>query len=230
MPAFGFGNRLLYYYNLRQFSHMQKVPYHCAPWFGAEFFEGNMLGESYVSSSEILEPCLGEHFFKANGLSTREVFKLKTTVELEPASCAIHFRGTDFHTWNPESILKSEYYLSALEELKGEINEVYLFTDDRELESYKQTRRYLSDNKVRFFEGQNTPNRSYFLTDFTVMSMCDTIISSPSTFCICAGFIGKQKKIIHSNEWITNRVIQEDRFWCDLKKGGSQDYSVWKII
>jgi len=62
------------------------------------------------------------------------------------------------------------------------------------------------------------------------MTECDYIISSPSTFCISAGFVGKNKKIIHSKDWIEKRVSVNDKFWTDLKSGGNDDYSTWRIL
>ena len=62
------------------------------------------------------------------------------------------------------------------------------------------------------------------------MSECDYIISSPSTFCICAGFMGKHKKIIHSENWVKDRVNKVDKFWYDLYNGGNEDYSLYKLI
>ena len=62
------------------------------------------------------------------------------------------------------------------------------------------------------------------------MSECDLIISSPSTFCITAGFITKDKKIIHSKKWIDNRVEAEDTFWFDLVENNNSNYKIWKTV
>ena len=62
------------------------------------------------------------------------------------------------------------------------------------------------------------------------MAECDYIISSPSTFCICAGFVGRQKKIIHSKKWLENRIKVGDKFWVDLYNGGNEDYSIWRLV
>ena len=62
------------------------------------------------------------------------------------------------------------------------------------------------------------------------MSECDYIISSPSTFCICAGFIGRQKQIIHSKDWVEYRLSKDDKFWIDLNNGGNEDYSLYRLI
>ena len=78
--------------------------------------------------------------------------------------------------------------------------------------------------------GDNTSNRSNYINDFSTMTESDYLISSPSTFAISAGFIGKKKKIIHSQEWVEYRVEAADKFWCDLYTGGNEDYKLWKLI
>jgi len=231
MPPCGFGNRMLYYYNLRQESHKRGCEFFCVPWVGHRLFEGNMLGTPPRNQSyENLGFCLGEKFYDDSGLSTRDVFKLKTVPEVPSNTCAIHFRGTDFHTWNPQSILKSQYYCDSIDEIKDEVSNFILFTDDADLESYKNVKDYLTKGKHTFSLGTNTADRNNFVSDFFVMSACDYIISSPSTYGICAGFIGKQKKIIHSKEWVEYRVAKEDKFWCDLYDGGNDDYKLWRMI
>ena len=62
------------------------------------------------------------------------------------------------------------------------------------------------------------------------MTECEYIISSPSTFCMTAGFIGKKKRIIHSEQWLLDRINHEDKFWIDLCNGGNRDYKIWKRV
>ena len=69
-----------------------------------------------------------------------------------------------------------------------------------------------------------------YFDDFAKMSACDYVISSPSTFCICSAMIGKQTHVIHSKEWINNRVEAQDKFWLDLSNSGNEDYSIWRLI
>ena len=71
---------------------------------------------------------------------------------------------------------------------------------------------------------------SPFKTDFVTMCGSDFIISSPSTFCISAGFSHKRKKIIHSKSWITSRILQRDNFWVNLWEGGNDNYKIWKTF
>ena len=231
IPPCGFGNRLLYYFNLRQESYKKKLDFFCVPWQGYQLFEGDLLGQRPIDNKyEILDFCLGEKFYLYNDISTREVFKLKIVPDVPEGMCAIHFRGTDFFDWNPDSILNFHYYCDSIERVKDEVTGFILFTDDQDLESYKKVKRYLSDKKIQFYVGENTHNRNNFVHDFSVMSECDYIISSPSTYNICAGFIGKQKKIIPSLECVKSRVEKEDKFWSDLYDGGNKNYKIWDMI
>lgn len=231
-PQCGFGNRIIYYYNLRNESIKRGCKYFCVPWEGHDLFEGHLLGEyPIVEDTYDKYPfCLGERFFEFSCISTREVFKLKSEPDVPPNTCAVHFRGTDFHSWNPDSILDSKYYLDSIEYVASEVDNFILFTDDISLASYKETVDYLKRNQMNFILGQNSSVRRHYVNDFTVMSRCDSIISSPSSYNVCAGFIGKRKKIIHSSQWVLDRVNKGDRFWVDLYNGGNDDYCLWKLI
>jgi hypothetical protein len=92
-------------------------------------------------------------------------------------------------------------------------------------------------------------NDSDYLGDFATLSECDVLISSSSTFVVCAGFIGKEdKKIIHSKDWINKNLNHEhwhktprpqnireqqisfDNFWVDLYNGGNEFYKSWRLV
>jgi len=224
-PSCGFGNRLLYYYNLRQEAHKQSCDFHCVPWNGHHLFEGNVLGSDTVEGTH-LGFCLGERFYTYDGLPTRDVFKLKNKPMVSESICAIHFRGTDFHQWDKNAILGYDYYYDSIQEVKDSVDAFVLFTDDPSLSSFIAIKEYLSNENINFSEG----NGYNYITDFSIMSECDYIISSPSTFCICAGFIGRKKQIIHSKGWVEYRVSKDDKFWIDLNNGGNEDYSLYRLI
>ena len=88
----------------------------------------------------------------------------------------------------------------------------------------------IEQEKIKYTHGQNSSDRNNYISDFAKMTECDYIISSPSTFCICAGFVGRQKKIIHSKKWLENRIKVNDKFWVDLYNGGNEDYSIWRLV
>lgn len=229
MPEWGFGNRILYYNNLRQLSKTKQKQWSCSPWLGYKYFTGDLLNGAQ-RGDEKLEPCLGDKFFEWNSISTREIFKLKETTSVNESTCAVHFRGTDFHHWNPNSILSANYYIKSIDMIKDSVKHFVLFTDDETLASFSQVRTKLKNENIIFSEGQNTCNRQNYIKDFSYMSECDWIISSPSTFCICAGFVGKKKKIIHSKNWVEDRASRNEQFWVDLLNGGNEDYSMWGLV
>ena len=229
-PDWGFGNRLMYYNNMRQLSEKKEESWSSIPWEGYQYFVGDLLAGSQMGNLQV-PPCLGERFFEWNSISTREIFKLKEEVSVPPKTVAIHFRGGDFFGWNPKAVLAPEYYYGAIDETWSDGASHYiLFTDDDSLPSYNEMIDYLSGCKLPYSFGENSKDRKYYINDFSKMCSCDYIISSPSTYNICAGFIGKHKKIIHSEKWIKERCDLEDKFWVDLYNGGNEDYSIWKLM
>jgi hypothetical protein len=231
MPYCGFGNRLIYYYNLRQEAIEKICGYHSAPWEGHQHFEGDLLRSHHRGSPhKVYDLCLGDKFFSYNKTFMSDIFVLKKTPDVRPNTCAVHFRGGDFHSWNPDAILKYEYYHNSIEDIKDKVSNFVLFTDDTSLDSYEQTKKYLENKNINYSIGVNSSNRSNYIDDFSFMSECDWMISSPSTFCISAGAIGRKKNIIHSKDWIQNRIDNNDKFWVDLNNGGNSSYSVWKYF
>jgi hypothetical protein len=230
MPQFGFGNKLLYYFNLRKAARESNQKYHCDVFDGMDLFGDKLTGDPPVENFSDFALCLGEKFFSGDFLDSREIFRLNGEREAEERVGAVHFRGTDFFTWNPESILETTYYISAIEEVFEEVDSFQLFTDDAELESFRAVKTYLDERKKVYSLGQNTSNRSEFKKDFVNLANCDLIISSPSTFCISAGFVGKRKKIIHSEKWILSRIQKSDLFWVGLNEGGNENYKLWKTF
>lgn len=229
-PDWGFGNRILFYNNLRQRAAAEGIGWSSIPWKGSEYFEG-VSNNVHISGGVSLKPCLGEKFFAWHTMSTRDIFKFKDPNPdqfVPSANVAVHFRGGDFHEWNIDAVLDTEYYINSINSVLNTVNHFYLFTDDESLTSYQTVVKYLKEMGASYSTGENL--RSSYINDFKTMTECDYIISSPSTYCICAGFIGRYKKIIHSQKWIDNRVSVNDKFWVDLKNGGNKDYSIWRLV
>ena len=227
-PDWGFGNRLLYYNNLRQLAEKHHDSWSTVPFEGWSHFKDSV--QYSRGANNILRPCLGEKFFEEHCVSTRKIFRLIDEPDVPDNTAAIHFRGTDFFQWNSKAVLDAEYYLNAIEEIKDDVSSFILFADDTSLPSFNRITKYLYDNDISFEYGENSNDRSNYINDFRKMCFCDYIISSPSTYNICAGFIGKHKKIIHSDEWVRERCYLEDKFWCDLYNGGNYDYKLWRLI
>lgn len=187
------------------------------------------------NSNFIIKPSfLGEYFHDIkidinNYIDFKEEFKNSRLNELNH-NVAVHFRGTDFHQWNSKSILDSKYYIDSIKEvLKFSSKSVFiLYTDDDKLDSYANVVMFLNDNDMPYILGRKS---EHFMLDFYEMSRCDIIISSPSTFCIWAGILGKpNKKIIHSKEWLNYRIENNDEFWVRLVNDNSLTYNLYKAI
>jgi hypothetical protein len=229
MPGWGFGNRIFYYNNLRQYANRMGYDWSCCPWDGYQYFKGDLLRGSKIGDIE-LEPQLGDNFFKWSHISTRSIFSIEDVPEVPNNTCAVHFRGTDYYSWNATAVLDSTYYIESIDLIKDEANHFRLFTDDYSLPSVRSVIQKLDQEDISFDMGENTPDRRHFINDFSYMTECEYIISSPSTFCMAAGFIGKKKKIIHSESWLLDRINNEDKFWIDLVNRGNQDYKIWAKV
>jgi hypothetical protein len=229
----GFGNKVLYYNNMRQLAAANGEGFACPPWEGKIVFDLTLM-ESTDTQAKQLPFCLGEKFFEWSTIPTRSIFKLKEFPIIEKNHCSIHFRGTDFYgETRKESVhvgQKEEYYFNSIDAVRDEVDHFYIFTDDQNMPQYKSVINRLQELNLSYSFGENTADRGNFAKDFLLMSQCDYMICSPSTFNIAAGFVGVNKKIIHSEEWINNRVEVNDKFWVDLANGGNDDYSIWKLV
>tara|TARA_R110000824_G_scaffold216193_2_gene402805 strand:+ start:7323 stop:8042 length:720 start_codon:yes stop_codon:yes gene_type:complete len=229
----GFGNKVFYYNNMRQLAAANGEGFACPPWEGKIVFDLTLM-EATDTQAKQLPFCLGENFFKWSTIPTRSIFKLKEFPIIDKNQCSIHLRGTDFHDESRiESVTvgqREQYYFDAIASLKDEVNHFYLFTDDQNMPQFKSVLKKLQDSNLSYSFGQNTADRGSFAADFLLMSQCEYMISSPSTFNIAAGFVGVEKKIIHSKDWIDNRVERNDKFWIDLANGGNDDYSIWRLV
>jgi hypothetical protein len=245
-----FGNKILHYNNAAQLAKELGCVVETIPngvidnFFHVNSFSGGDLGKTIrIKIDDIIRdgfdkykeydtifmnPCLGKYFYDFEG-DTREIFKLKNDINHTGDNIAVHFRGTDFHSWEAKSILSSDYYMNSIDFCHNEHPDhtFVLFTDDKTLPSYKRTIDYLTTNNIKFVEGQKD---GPFINDFIRMTHCDVIISTPSTFAICAGFINRQKKIIHSQNWLDYRLSQNDGFWSDLYNSGNDNYKLYKLI
>ena len=107
--------------------------------------------------------------------------------------------------------------------------------DNSGTESFKRTSSlFLWYTRGEYTDRFNSDNWGQM--DFFNLSQCDYIISSPSTFCITAAMCGrKNKKIIHSKEWVVDYKLKTDYFrdifWKTLHNtGGDEDYKLYKLI
>lgn len=182
-------------------------------------------------------PILGEIFFDYLFCSPNDFIKIKNQYKVgfpfdssEKTVVGIHFRGSDFSDWNPHAALKFAYYRDAINFcIQHFQNPVFvLFTDDLKYPAYVETVEFLQAlDKKEFYLGDNSRLPIY---DFYQISQCDVLISSPSTFAIIAGSIGKQKKIIHARSWLDYAISKNDTFWVKLKETSNPYYTLWKTF
>ena len=254
-----FGNQLIYYLNLRKFAKFSNSNWFVPEWSGSQLFNRHGESKNFYEKSVIVNrqqveqigieniiniskefnvllrpPLLGEVFFDicSEKAPVEDFLIEKTKVE---NTAGIHFRGTDFASWNPKAILPSNYYINAIEWICNQPDqpkEYVIFTDDKSLISIKDVITYLDKSNLKWSFSPNFTDENKtcnFMKDFIKLSKSKFIISSPSTFSISAGIISNAK-IIHSKEWIDSRNNVNDKFWVELYKGGNACYSIYKLI
>jgi hypothetical protein len=169
---------------------------------------------------------LGETFFKCSAISPREIVRHKFGQINNQEQIACHFRGGDFRTWNPKSILKMDYYLQAIEYIDTRIGNplpIKLVTDELGLESVQKIAK-IHRGRVELISNKNP------IEDLKSLMASNYLVSSPSTFAIWAGILSDKKEIIHSAEWVEERASLNDKFWEDLKSGGNSYYKASQLI
>jgi hypothetical protein len=200
-------------------------------------------------------PFLGELFFEYNSTNPNQFISLKDEYQLQMSldtiNIAIHIRnngdGWDRKNDN-KSYLHSTYYINAINYcqnydfgkpvkfyLVSGINSKFLHNTNQNTDIYPpylETEQYLINNNINFEYGHTTNNPdSSFIFDFSQIMQSDVIISSVSTFCICASYLGKHnKKIIHNKIWMEYAANKNDKFWKDLHTNGNDYYQIWKLI
>ena len=129
----------------------------------------------------------------------------------------IHFRGGDIikdDGNNGREIHSFEYYKNSIDFILSTLvkNDKYLFilcTDDKSFKPFKKCKEYLDNNNIKYDFGIATKTNNHYNHDWIILSECDILINSSSTFCVTAGFLGKKNKyIIHSKEWIDKNKDQ----------------------
>ena len=206
----------------------------------AEFLQFVVQENKKVCDIVFSPPMSGEVFFDYLFFDPNEFIKVKEKFKVPLTSgssedkiiIGLHFRGTDFPTWNPNAALKFKYYQAAVNYCLAYFNDrevcFAVFTDDYEYPAYVQTVSFLQSIKhaqICFGDKDDLP-----IYDFYRMTQCDVLISSPSTFALFAGILGKRKKIIHSKEWLDYAVSRNDTFWVKLSKTNNPYYSLWKLF
>ena len=223
-----------------------------------KYFEFD-LGNNYKKKTKnIIVTKMGKLFFE-NDYDPKDLMKIKPQYQINldnnKTNIAIHIRyepSPKKKYMNNEEVL-SKYYINAIKYCQKEyknshfiifgpnsknqfrfhnasdISETTAFLT--KFKFYKTMIDYLKNTNTSFEYSItiNNPKKIY-IKDFIQMANCDVIISSHSTFNICAGYLHKIKKIIHCKFFIEQFIKKNDKFWVDLYNGGNKYYSLWKLI
>ena len=238
--------------------------YHCfdsvSPWIKGKLVPEEITWKDFVSLDVgkyvdnkeyvLADLCLHNCFFKITKKDPNDFLKISKEYKVNfPESevhVGIHLRGGDVITVDDgKEIHYPEYYRDSIELIEGKFSNTkyHVCTDDKKFESFVETVKYLEQRGLDYEIGS-----SDLFSDFSTLSGCDILIQSSSTFAICAGFIGKRKKIIHSKKWIERNIehkpwnnkptttetretqLSFDNFWVDLYNGGNEYYKLWRLI
>jgi len=185
-------------------------------------------------------------FFRITTVDPRKYIKLNNQPKLptgENVNVGIHIRGGDTRGadgMNCREIHSPDYYIKSIdyviEQYGGKVN-FFLCTDDpdKNYSTYWETLNHLQRLDIPFY---HSPTNNY-MVDFSILTECEVLISGSSTFALAAGIIGKQKKIIHSKDFVL-QFKEEDQKWYssfgngmffyDLNNRKSPFYNLWKLI
>lgn len=194
----------------------------------------------YISSSNkviALNPPMLGHTFETMFTNPNKYLRVKSIFQnpyfdySNKFVISLHFRGTDFADWKPEACLSASYYLDSIQYCVDNFSEknIYfsLFTDDLTIDSYNKVVEFLTQNNLKFHAGNPERNLGEEIYN---LSQSDVIVSSPSTFAIASGLIGKSKKIIHSKAWCDYCINQNDRVWIQMLENQSKYYKIEALI
>lgn len=223
-----------------------------------KYFEFDLGNKRNGKKSNKILTKMGKLFYE-NEYDPKELLKIKKEYQIElnkdKTNIGIHLRyqpddrGIFF---NREDILK-EYYINAIKycvnnlknpnfiifgpissnqfrfHKKNDVLQMTAFLTN--FKFYKDMIKYLKENGISFEYSITIKNsKEIYIKDFIQMSNCDVIISSHSTFNICAGYLTKTKKIIHSKKFLDYFLKNKDKFWVELYNGGNEYYKIWKLI
>ena len=117
----------------------------------------------------------------------------------------VHFRGGDFATWKPHSIISLDYFIDNIKRLS--IRKIILCTDDPNHIIYNDLRAWLLLNEYEVL----IPGKG-MIEDLYALASCNYILASPSTFSLTAAILGS-KNIIFPKKFADKEALNGDLFW-----------------
>ena len=188
------------------------------------------------TSVVIKGPLLGEVLVRFAQRDSREFAALSVTQCREHRVArggkqlvTAHLRAGDFREWEPKAILPADYYIAALESidtLGSDSWQVRVCVDDAGHPALSDLQDFLTGRGVL---NPRVNCADPFQCDLAAMAESDVLVSSPSTFALVAGMLGTPR-VIHSREWIENRVGRGEEFWRRIGNGTFPGYSLESLV
>jgi hypothetical protein len=186
-----------------------------------EQLESGILGAWNQNMAVRVEPgVMDPYFFELpmidpNELLSFDISKFQSENESSDSrkKIIIHFRGTDFYSWNKNAIMGTEYYMDSLEYLKSakQFNDsnIEIITDDPH---------HIVCKKLALEIGCSISSSLNPFTDFYKIMNSNAVVSSPSSFCFWGSVLGQKKIVIQSKKWLDSREMENDDFWIGLRE------------
>jgi len=150
---------------------------------------------------------IGNVIFTNNPVSVNKHF-ICVEQDCKNSILGVHFRGGDFATWKPHSIIPLDYFIDNIKRLG--IRKIILCTDDSNHAIYNDLKAWLILNKYKvLILGKG------MIEDLYALASCNYIVASPSTFSLTAAILGS-KNIIFPKKFADKEALDGVLFWKNL--------------
>ena len=133
----------------------------------------------------------------------------------------VHFRGGDFASWKPHSIIPLDYFIDNIKRLG--IRTIILCTDDTKHIIYNELKAWLLLNKYEVL----IPGKG-MIEDLYALASCNYILASPSTFSLTAAILGS-RNIIFPKKFADREALDGDIFWKNVLDQRPSNYLSIKL-
>lgn len=160
---------------------------------------------------------LGPFFRGANdAVGLRKYFKSGFRLAEPEFRIVLHFRGGDFHRWDPSAVMSPQFYSAAI----NEINAYDQTTVGLETAVVSDDHLHPTVGALKQKLGTRPLNGSQE-ADFERLAAASYVVAAPSTFSFWAAFLGSAIWVI-SRAWFEDSLNQPNlhrqRFWRDLEE------------
>ena len=186
----------------------------------------------YFSSMDALfEPFKHEHnFVKTELLKIINPYHIEKASNFNTQSVALHIRMGDFQVPENEQILREgawnyrlpiKWHISIIKKIRL-ISDlpIYIFSD-------------ATDNELQDILAMSNCKRAYFgsaISDMIALSRCKVLVSSASTFCMWASFLGQMTTIWFPGQMRQKLIIDEKLFEGEIDYNDPLPTSIIQLI